>query len=179
MRLVVGPAAEQDALLRTHRPSHLLTLTSPGRAAELPAGSVAHLGLVFHDVVAPRAGLVPATSADVAALLSFGRGWDGTRPLLALCELGISRSPAAAFALACQARPNMPPAAIAAALRRAAPEATPNLLLVTLADQVLGRGGAMPAAVAAIGRGAEFAGPRSFVLDLGAASGLCGSAGRD
>ncbi|MDB5521190.1 MAG: hypothetical protein JWQ82_787, partial [Tardiphaga sp.] len=49
--------------------------------------------------------------------------------------------------------------AIADALRRRAPFATPNALMVAIADDVLARDGRMIAAIARIGRGAEaFAG---------------------
>ncbi len=96
----------------------------------------------------------------------FGRGWTGASPLLLSCELGISRSTASAFALACQAMPDMAEAALAEALRQAAPCATPNPLLVALADDALGRAGRMIEAVRAIGRGADYRPYRSFDLVL-------------
>ena len=166
MRLIVCPSREAAALSAERRPSHVLGLGSPG--AEPPRiGGGAELRLVFHDIAEPRPGLVGPDEEAIAAMLAFGRSWDGGRPLLVHCQLGISRSPAAAFALACQRRPAWPEAAIAARLRAASPCATPNPLVVALADGLLARAGRMTAAAAAgLGRGADYAPYRSFDLSL-------------
>ena len=76
----------------------------------------------------------------------------------------MSRSTAAAFILACQREPGLSEVDIAAALRSASPIATPNPLMVALADAALGRNGRMIAAIAAIGRGADYAPYTSFDL---------------
>jgi predicted protein tyrosine phosphatase len=66
------------------------------------------------------------------------------------CLAGISRSPAAALiALAHDARGREREAA--SLLRKAAPFARPNRLLVQLADSALRRGGALVAALDSIG----------------------------
>jgi predicted protein tyrosine phosphatase len=82
--------------------------------------------------------------------------------------VGVSRSPAAALAVACQQRPDLEELAVARALRAAAAQATPNPLLVGLADRALGRDGRLMAAARAIGRGAEFTGSASFQMELDA-----------
>ena len=96
MTLIVSPLHEVGAVLATRRPSHLVTLGSPGG----PVADVDHAGprlrLAFHDVAAPRPGLTPATAGDVERLLAFARGWDGNQPMLIHCWAGVSRSPAAA-----------------------------------------------------------------------------------
>lgn len=120
------------------------------------------------EPISPTRPILPPSREDVAALLAFGRSWSGSRPLLVACELGVSRSPAAAFVLACQALAAVAPGDIAQALRRASPQATPNPLVVALADAILGRRGVMVDAVAAIGRGADYAGPAPFRLALSA-----------
>ena len=164
MILVVCPLKHLLAIVAERAPSHAVSLGSPGH--ELPSlpNDVAHLALAMNDIAAPRPGLADPSREAVAELLRFGRGWGGERPMVVHCQLGISRSTAAAFALACQAAPNVPEREIAAALRRAAPCATPNPLVVALADSLLERGGRMVAAAEAIGRGADYAPYRSFDL---------------
>jgi predicted protein tyrosine phosphatase len=54
----------------------------------------------------------------------------------------------------CALNPASEERAIATALRRASPTATPNVRIVALADHLLGRRGRMVAAVEAIGQGA-------------------------
>ena len=165
MTLIVSPLHEVGAVLATRRPSHLVTLGSPGG----PVADVDHAGprlrLAFHDVAAPRPGLTPATAGDVERLLAFARGWDGNQPMLIHCWAGVSRSPAAAYVVACDRAPPGAETRLAARLRAAAPFATPNPLLIALADRLLRRGGAMIAAIDAIGRGAEVGLGSSFALD--------------
>ncbi|MDB5589765.1 protein tyrosine phosphatase [Enterovirga sp.] len=165
MRLLVGPLGLLPGFV-PERPSHLVTVASRDRPVPAAPWAAAQLHLTFHDITAPTPGLCAPGRDDVEALLALGRSWTGERPLAVLCEFGISRSPAIAFILACQARPDLAPDAIARGLRAAAPESTPNRLLIGLADAALGRDGAMVAAAAAIGRGAEYSGPASFRLDL-------------
>jgi predicted protein tyrosine phosphatase len=171
MRLVVCPADAVADLCRSRRPSHLLSLRSPGRPApDLPAGlAPAHrLCLAAHDVAEPAAGLVAPDADFLARMLAFARSWPGDRPLLVHCAAGVSRSPAAALAIACQRRSDLAELVIAQALRAAAPQATPNPLILALADDALGRAGRLAAAGQAIGRGAEFAGAAPFELALDA-----------
>jgi len=60
----------------------------------------------------------------------------------------VSRSTAAAFIAVCVLNPSRDEFAVARAIRAASPTATPNARLVALADERLGRGGRMTAAVA-------------------------------
>ena len=82
------------------------------------------------------------------------------------CYAGISRSTAAAFVAVCVLNPAGTEAAIARALRRASPTATPNIRIVALADDVLGRRGHMVEAITAIGQG-MLVEAAPFRLDLG------------
>ena len=79
----------------------------------------------------------------------------GTPTLLIHCFAGVSRSTAAAYVLACAQRGPGEEEALAAQLRTLCPEATPNPLMVSLADTILSRDGAMSRAIAGIGRGVE------------------------
>lgn len=169
MSLIVAPLHEVEAVLAARRPSHLISLASPGHEAVAFAGQPsARLDLRFNDIAEPREGLLAPADGHVRALLDFAEAWTGGRPLLIHCWAGVSRSTAAAYVIACaRSEPGLEEA-WAQRLRRAAPFATPNRLMVALADQRLGRGGAMSRAVAAIGRGEAVSMGRWFELDLGA-----------
>ena len=153
MRILVTPLSEIEAAIALHHPSHMITLLDPDHLIETPLGIAAdrHLKLGIWDISHPAEGMVLAEPAHVDRILEFGRGWDGSEPLLVHCWAGISRSTATAFMLACARNPHADELAIAQALRRAAPHAYPNRRLVRLADEALGRRGRMVEAVEAIG----------------------------
>jgi hypothetical protein len=92
----------------------------------------------------------------------------GHRPhLLIHCWAGISRSTAAAYMLTvCALNPDRDEEEIADTLRQAAPSATPNPRLVSLADGVLGREGRMVQAISRIGRGETAGEGTPFSLSL-------------
>src|SRR4029077_8754861 len=73
-----------------------------------------------------------------------------------------------AFVSACALNPRRSEAEIAKDIRRLSPTATPNIRIVTIADQMLGRGGRMVAAIESIGRGVACYEGHPFRLDLGA-----------
>jgi hypothetical protein len=76
----------------------------------------------------------------------------GTRaPLLIHCWAGISRSMASAYTILCDRMGPGREIEIARAMRRRAPHAAPNSLLVAHADVALGRGGRMLAALNSMG----------------------------
>jgi predicted protein tyrosine phosphatase len=113
-----------------------------------------HIRLAFHDIIEPMPGLVAPDRDMMQAVLDFGRLGAPQRALLIHCWAGISRSNAAAFAIACDRNPGFE-RDIAAELRRRSPSATPNRLMVRLADDLLERDGRMVEAIDGIGRGAE------------------------
>jgi predicted protein tyrosine phosphatase len=160
--LIVSPAHYVADLVARRQPSHVISLESP---AQETAGTAFenHRRFSFNDITEPRPGLITPSAAMIGDLLDFGRGWDGARPLLIHCWAGISRSCAAAFVLACDRNPGRE-RAIAAELRSRAPFATPNRLMVRLADDRLRRDGRMVASIDAIGRGAEA--PHGAPFDL-------------
>jgi predicted protein tyrosine phosphatase len=134
----------------------LLTLLSPDHP-ETDFSALActrHVRLAFHDIVEPVPGLVAPDRDLMQAVLAFGRDTQQQRPLLIHCWAGISRSSAAAFIIACDRNPGFE-RDIASELRRRSPSATPNRLMVRLADDLLQRNGRMVAAIDGIGRGAE------------------------
>ncbi len=121
------------------------------RPLDIPAYN--HLWLQLHDISEPRDGHVHPASAHVEQLISFVGRWERASPLVIHCYAGVSRSTAAAFVAVCTLNPRRSEAAIAKALRRASPTATPNIRIVALADDILGRNGRMVEAITAIGQG--------------------------
>ncbi len=114
-----------------------------------------HLRLTFNDVAAASPGLTAPGMHDMVKLLTFIRQWDRQAPMLIHCWAGISRSTAAGYIATCLLQPERDEADLAGTLRRASPSATPNPMLIKLADEALGRGGRMRRAIADIGRGAD------------------------
>jgi predicted protein tyrosine phosphatase len=133
----------------------LLTLLSPNAEPRdwSRFSQVRHLRLAFHDITVRTPDLIAPDAVTLQAILDFGRG-GGQQPLLIHCWAGISRSSAAAYAIACDRNPGFENE-IADELRRRSPVVTPNKLMVQLADDLLGRKGAMVDAIARIGRGAD------------------------
>jgi predicted protein tyrosine phosphatase len=164
--IVVAPLHEVQEAIRIWRPSHVIGLASPGAEVAVVPNGVERLQLAFHDIVEPRSDLQPVSEADVERLLAFAENWPRAAPLLIQCWAGVSRSPAAAYAVACAVRGAGDEAELAEALRLAAPFATPNRRLVALADAALERDGRMIAAIAAIGRGAETSTGATFSLSV-------------
>jgi predicted protein tyrosine phosphatase len=136
----------------------LITLINQQTMPETPdsIGAARHLKIAVNDIVAPADGLVHPCEDHILDLLRFAEAWNRQGPLVVHCYAGISRSTAAAFIVACALNPAVPERLIAKELRRVSPTASPNGLLVRLADDCLDRRGRMLAALEAIGP-AEFA----------------------
>lgn len=166
MKLIVSPLIDLDRQLAKHAPAGVVSLLSPGHEAPPLTGDPPRLVLRFHDIAEPAEGLTLVTERQVDMLLTFAAGFAPHACLLLHCWMGISRSPAAAFVLACAGAPPGAEAKIARALRAASPSATPNPRLVALADARLDREGRMSRAAAAIGRGVEASIGAAFALDL-------------
>lgn len=149
--------------------SHVVTLINAATAVERPPGIAAerHLLLAMSDIVAAMDGHIVPAADHVERLVAFVRAWDRAHPIVLHCWAGISRSTAGAYIAVCALRPQRDEAEIAWRLRAASPSATPNARLVALADDLLGRGGRMKAAIERIGRGEDaFEGkPFRFELD--------------
>ena len=153
-RILVTPLSALEDAMESHRPSHIVSLLSPEHMIETPAGFPAerHLKLGVNDIIDPSAGDSPPVRAHIDRLLEFSRGWDGQTPFLIHCWAGISRSMASAFTVLCDRLGEDREVEIAMAIRRRAPHANPNRLLVTHADAALGRGGRMLTALNVMGQ---------------------------
>lgn len=164
--IIVGPLNRVQPLVYEHGVRHLVTLLAPDEPCERPQGVAPerHLRIHIHDIVAPADGQRPPSAEDAAKLIAFFESWDRADPMLIHCWAGISRSTAAAYAALCLLRPDADEGALARELRAASPSATPNRLIVSLADDILGRGGRMVKAIAGIGRGADAFEGTPFIL---------------
>ncbi|MEM1377536.1 MAG: tyrosine phosphatase family protein [Pseudomonadota bacterium] len=166
--LVVCPVTQIATVAAKHKPSHMLTVMSENAPIERPA-SVSpdnHKTLIFNDIAHARDGLVPPGQEHVEAILAFARAWDRQAPMLIHCYAGVSRSTASAFSIANALVENADPFALAQDLRFRSPTATPNPKIVGLADGLLGKDGAMVAAIKGIGRGADCFEGTPFVFPL-------------
>jgi predicted protein tyrosine phosphatase len=151
----VCPKSKVSTLSELIRPSHLITLLDPADEMPTPDGvpGYRHLKLGMHDTVRPTPEQTPPDEIHVRDLLRFAQDWNRSQPMLVHCWAGISRSTASAFAIACMLTPAGHELQIARLLRERAPHAHPNLRIVALADDLLGRDGRMVDAIDAIGPG--------------------------
>lgn len=156
MTIIVSPLRDAPTVIKWKKPSHVVTLLEAGLMSQAPRALYPdrHLKLAVHDIWQEVAGETLPDEGLVRKLLDFTRTWDGRDPMLVHCWAGVSRSTASAFIVACDHNPEADEAVIAQALRKASPGATPNPLIVQLADDVMGRGGRMVDAVRGIGKGA-------------------------
>jgi predicted protein tyrosine phosphatase len=166
--LYISPLSRLHETVAATGASHMVTLMNVGSPVERPATILAerHLFIGISDIVEPLEGHILPEAHHIEQLLTFVGAWNRERPLVFHCFAGISRSTAAAYISACALVPERDEVALAAALRHASPSATPNLRLVALADDILGRRGRMVDAVSRIGRGADAYEGTPFALPL-------------
>jgi len=146
-----------DTTILEKQPSHLISLLDEASMISTPEAIEAenHLKLALNDISAPMTGYETPGQVHVERLVKFIQAWPQTSPLLIHCWAGISRSTAAAFITLCINNPGEDENNLAQLLRYASPSATPNKLIVHLADNILGRSGRMVEAIEGIGRGAS------------------------
>ncbi len=151
----------------------MVTLINKDTPVERPRGIAPerHLFVSVSDIVAAEEGHILPAEAHLAELLAFVRAWDRRQPLVVHCYAGVSRSTAAAYITACALREDLCEFALARTLRERSPTATPNSMMVALADRMLGRDGRMIEAVKAIGRGTDCFEGVPFAFDLAGTEG--------
>ena len=128
-------------------PTHLISIIQPEfqppRPREISAER--HLRVAVHDISEPDGFGVLPEGNDVRHLVDFAREWSpDLGSLLVHCFAGVSRS--TATALIVHFLKTGDAGVSARALRQAAPYAMPNRLIVALADDELGLGGALVSA---------------------------------
>jgi predicted protein tyrosine phosphatase len=125
-----------------------------------------HLLLDMDDISSPLDGYVLPGEDHVTKLVDFVTQWNRAAPLVVHCYAGISRSTAGALIAACALNPERDERTIARLIRDASPTAQPNLRLVALADDLLGRKGRMVKAVDNLGPALSAYEGVPFRLDL-------------
>jgi predicted protein tyrosine phosphatase len=152
--ILITPLSAIEETIRLRAPSHMVTLLSKDYMIDTPKGFPAnrHLRLSMHDIADESYPGAPARN-HIDQLLAFGHDWDAVAPMLIHCWAGVSRSTAAAFTLLCDRAGPGAEQDIAWLLRERAPHAQPNRLLVRLADEAMGRNGAMVRAIDSLGSG--------------------------
>ena len=148
--------------------SHILTVMANVAQVQRPQSVLEanHLRVQMDDITEHMDGFVAPSEAHIEKVLSFVRSWDRNAPMVVHCYAGISRSTASAFAAVCMLNPQRDEISIARQIRAASPIASPNRLIVSLADKVLGRDGRMLRALDEMGPGSMTVEGRPFRLDL-------------
>ncbi|RCL00971.1 MAG: putative protein tyrosine phosphatase [Candidatus Tokpelaia sp. JSC188] len=166
--LVISPLSQLAVTAKKHQVHNMVTLinieTNVIRPKTIPKSR--HLCLYFNDINKKYKGLIAPAQEHIVALIQFAKSWNRISPLLVHCLMGISRSTAAAFIIACALNPAANEKQLAIRLREQAPSATPNLRLVSLADRLLTRKGQMNDAIRRIGRGCDTYEGSPFVFDF-------------
>ena len=148
--------------------SHVLTVMANVAQVQRPESVLEanHLRVQMDDITEHMDGFLAPTDSHIEQVLNFVRGWDRNAPLVVHCYAGISRSTASAFAAACMLNPHRDEISIARQIRAASPIASPNRLIVSLADRALGRDGRMLRALDEMGPGSMLVEGRPFRVDL-------------
>lgn len=148
--------------------SHILTVMANVAQVQRPESVLPanHLRIQMDDVTEAIDGFVVPSDQHIEQVLNFVRGWDRHAPLVVHCYAGISRSTASAFAAVCALNPHRDEISIARQIRAASQIASPNRLIVSLADKALGREGRMLRALDEMGPGNMTVEGRPFRLEL-------------
>jgi predicted protein tyrosine phosphatase len=157
MKIVVCPLESVQSLVHETAAGSVVSLLgpeSPHRSFKGINGE-RHLKLTFHDISEPMPGFLAPQPEHAERIIGFVNGWDRKLPMIIHCFAGISRSTAAAYTAMCLLKPEADEFELAWQLREASSIATPNRLIITHADRLLGRNGRMRAAIEEIGRGEE------------------------
>jgi predicted protein tyrosine phosphatase len=164
--IIVSPLSAVQTLVDEHGVRHVVSLLGPDTPHRQFQGieQESHLKLTFHDILEPMDGFSHPLPEHAEQLVAFLKSWGRETPILIHCWAGISRSTASAFTALCMLRPNADEQEIAWELRAASPSATPNRLLISYADQLLGRAGRMVTAIESIGRGIDAYEGKPFIL---------------
>ena len=167
-RLHVCPLPHIEEIVAQTGARSLVTLLKADYPITRPAAIVPerHHRVAISDITEPLDGHEAPGIQHVVGFLAFVHAWDRQDPMLIHCFAGVSRSTAAAFIAVCALAPQRSEEEIAQTLRLASPTATPNSLLVSHADQLLGRGGRMVQSIRAIGRGADCFEGMPFTMEI-------------
>jgi predicted protein tyrosine phosphatase len=164
---VCSLAALPETVRRTGA-SHVLTVMANVDQVQRPESvkPANHLKVAMDDITEPMDGYVAPSEEHIEQVLAFVRSWDRSAPLVIHCYAGVSRSTASAFAAACALNPHRDEFEIARRIRAASPIASPNRLIVSLADKALRREGRMLRALYDIGPATMMVEGKPFSIEL-------------
>lgn len=148
-KILVSSLGHTEEAFLAHKPSHVVSILdvdepTPPAFASLPPEN--HVKLIENCSKA-RDCETPDDVARCKKLIDLAKRWDKKAPILIHCHRGVARSMAAAYILLCAVEDKTCERKIADRLRKAAPHADPNLLLISEADALLGREDRMVEAV--------------------------------
>lgn len=134
------------------RVTHVISIIDPAEPEPLAFADYPphdRLTLRFDDVIEPIPGYAPPMPEHMDQLLRFGReiGAEALQTLLIHCHAGVSRSTASATALLLQAFPELSAGEVLDHIGQVRPQAWPNSRMIGFADEQLGRGGMLIAAL--------------------------------
>ena len=158
--IVVCSLRDLPTAAADHSPTHIVSLIQPGAMPATPVLPASasdspqprHLKIAMDDITEQLDGYILPSEQHVAELIAFVSNWRRTGPILIHCHAGVSRSMAAALIVLGLDRAGDEVAA-GRWLRRRAPHASPNRLIVAHADRQLGRKGRLLEALEAMGPG--------------------------
>lgn len=147
--IIVSSLGHSEEAFRRFKPSHVISILdydepTPPIFDTLPAEN--HLRLIENCSAAANCNEAGDPSR-CEKLIALAKSWEGDSPILIHCHQGVSRSMAAAYIIMCAVAEKRCEKEIAQHLRKAAPHADPNLLLISEADALLGRDDRMVEAV--------------------------------
>lgn len=166
--IYVCSLADLHSTVESSGATHILTVMGKVEKAKRPASvrEANHMLISMDDITETAEGFTAPSLDLVEQALDFVREWDRAAPLVIHCFAGISRSTASAFMTACALNPHRDEIEIAKQIRAASASASPNRLIVTLADRALGRDGRMVRALDAMGPGSMTIEGRPFRIDI-------------
>lgn len=153
--------------------SHVIGILDPGTVqpeAYRALGARHHSEFRFYDIVAPQDDRLPPSAADVAEIVKACEQVEAAGPehVLVHCWAGVSRSTATAAILMALRNPGRE-TEVFAALSDIRPRSWPNSVMIRHADHMLGRGGALVAAMRAhhISAARQYAELRDLIRNVG------------
>lgn len=164
--LIVSSLAGAAEVYARRRPDRVISLLSEEEASPTFPGLEPDKRLLLYvDRESCAATIARAASARAKEIIDFAGAWNGEGDILIHCNRGVSRSTAAAFIVMCMKEPATSERELMARLRAAAPHADPCPMLVSYADEILGRDGRMSDAVDDLPPpcGADMAAPLALV----------------